>query len=371
VKRILIFSAAYFPYVGGAEIAIKEITDRIDDLEFHMVTPLLRSDLLRQEKIGNVMVHRVGFRFGGKMNQFLYQGWGAMIGLRLNREYQFAALWAMMAHSSGVPAALFKLFSPGTPYILTLQEGDPFKYIERLMLPVWPLFVRAFTSADVVQVISTYLGEWARRRGFAGPLEVVPNGVDIELFAGPAIPHEGTVLITSSRLVYKNAIDDILRAVSLLPEVRLVVAGTGPDEAELKTLARRLGIAQRTSWIGHIDHARLPQHLHAADIFVRPSRSEGMGNSFVEAFAAGLPVIATQVGGLADFITPEVAWPVQPDSPEDIAHAVHDILSRPEHTAHVVEAAAHLVYEKYTWDSIAKMMRERIFDCVFSKKRVL
>ena len=61
VKRVLIFSLAYFPkHVGGAEVSIKEITDRISDIEFHMVTNRFDSTLPRVEKIGNVLVHRIG-----------------------------------------------------------------------------------------------------------------------------------------------------------------------------------------------------------------------------------------------------------------------------------------------------------------------
>lgn len=59
VKRVLIFSLAYYPHVGGAEVALKEITNRISDIEFHMVTLRFGSEA-REEKIGNVMVHRVG-----------------------------------------------------------------------------------------------------------------------------------------------------------------------------------------------------------------------------------------------------------------------------------------------------------------------
>ncbi len=79
--------------------------------------------------------------------------------------------------------------------------------------------------------------------------------------------------------------------------------------------------------MGQAGYAQLPDALAACDIFIRPSRSEGMGNSFIEAMAAGLPVIATQVGGLSDFIydakrnpgKEATAWAVDPDSPEQIA----------------------------------------------------
>jgi len=71
-KKILIFSTAYCPFVGGAEVAVKEITDRLgEDFEFDMITARLDNSLPRYEKIGNVDVHRVGFSFGSR--QFIQQ----------------------------------------------------------------------------------------------------------------------------------------------------------------------------------------------------------------------------------------------------------------------------------------------------------
>ena len=82
--------------------------------------------------------------------------------------------------------------------------------------------------------------------------------------------------------------------------------------------------------------------------------------------AAGLPVIATREGGLSDFITPQVAWPVRPDAPEDIAVAVRDILANPAKAAHVAENAKRMVREKYEWDFVARDMREKIFAPLFT-----
>ena len=397
MKRILIFSLAYYPkYVGGAELAIKEITDRIpsSEIEFHMVTLRFDSTLPAVEKIGNVLVHRIGFSrpnpsiedlssYPLRLNKHLFQFLAAWKALSLHRAHPFDGIWAMMAHSSGVPAVIFKLLNSRVPYVLTLQEGDRLEKIERMMVPLWPLFTRVFTRADVVQVISNFLGRWARRRGFTGRLEVIPNGVDVACFSQtepPAIIDEvkdslgkrlGDVfLITTSRLVSKNGIDVVIKALPLLPEqVRFIVAGIGPDDLSLKRLARESGVAKRVRFVGEIGHRDIPKYLHASDIFVRPSRSEGMGSSFVEAFAAGIPVIATQEGGIADFLfdekrnpdKPITGWAVDVDSPEQVAHAVKDIMEHPEKMRAVIATARALASEKYDWDIVARDMREKIF----------
>lgn len=398
VKRILILSLAYYPrQIGGAEVAIKEITDRIGDVEFDMICLRFDSTLPRQEKIGNVTIHRIGWgtekpspkalrSFRYRLLKLWFQFAAAWHAGTLHKKNNYNALWAMMAHSCGVPGVLFKMRYPTVPFILTLQEGDPPAHIERVMFPLWPLFVRAFTKADMVQAISTYLGGWARKRGFTGPLEIIPNGVDVEKFSQefPAAALNeikdllakkmGDVfLITTSRLVHKNAVDDVLRAMPKMPQnVHFIILGTGPDETKLKKIASKLRIEERVRFVGEIGHDALPKYLKACDIFIRPSRSEGMGNSFVEAMAAGLPVIATQEGGISDFLfdqkrnpdKPITGWAVDKNAPGQIAVAVKDIMAQSEKVRSVVATARQMVAEKYDWNTVARSMRERVFDAV-------
>lgn len=395
MKKVLIFSLSYFPkHVGGAEVAIKEKTDRMPDIEFHLVCLRYDSLLPKDEQIGNVHVHRIGFsrpdpsmaelrRFPLHLNRYLYQFTAAFYALALHKRLRFDATWAMMAHSCGVPAAVFKLFRPRIPFVLELQEGDPPAHIERLARPVWPLFSRAFTSADAVSVISTFLGAWAQRRGFAGSVVLVPNGVDTSNFAREQASEDiaavrerlgrkqgDVLLITTSRLVHKNALDDVISALPLLPErVSFAILGIGPDEEMLRSLATRLGVSDRVRFVGQVGHADMPTYLKAADIFIRPSRSEGMGNSFIEAMAAGVPVIATQEGGIADFLfdervnpgVPMTGWAVPKDSPAAIAEAVQRITSDPEHVRSVVQTARRMAAEKYDWDTIAHHMHDDVF----------
>lgn len=397
-KKILIFSLAYYPQtvVGGAEVAIKEITDRIDptDIEFHMVTIGFDSRWPKTEQIGNVLVHRIGFgrpdpsesdlkKFPLHFNKYLFQFAAAFKALSLHRKYRFDATWAMMAHSCGVPAALFKLMKPRVPYVLTLQEGDPTEHIERLMRPVWPLFTRAFTTADTIQVISHFLENWARRRGAKGPIEFIPNGANPRNFsetysAADLAPYEqrvgkkeGDVLIvTTSRLAHKNAVDDVIRTLPLLPaNVKFVVVGGGPDEALLKQLAADLHVQDRVVFIGQVDRTETPKYLRISHIYARPSRSEGFGNSFASAMAARLPIIATQEGGISDFLfdakrnpdSETTGWAVDKDSPAQIADAVRNILAHPEQVKKVTETSFQLVFETYNWDVIAKQMRANVF----------
>lgn len=402
MKKVLILSLGYFPkHVGGAEVSIKEITDRIDDIEFHMIANRYDATLPPEEKIGNVTVHRIGItrpnpsmadlkKWPLNFNKPLYQFLAAWKALRLHRTHHFDGMWAMMAHATGVSAALIKIFHPEIRYVLNLQEGDPIPYIEKKMRPLWPLFTRAFTSADIVQCLSHYLAKWARARGFRGHVEVVPNAADVKHFSAAVSParlsqvraelgkNMGDVfLITTSRLVPKNAIDDVIRALPQTPaSVHFIVLGTGPDESALRTLAQSLGVSERVRFVGHVSHADMPAYLQASDIFIRPSRSEGFGASFVEAMAAGLPVIATQEGGIADFLydatrnpdMPVTGWAVDANAPVQIAQAVRDIMTHPERVQAVVATAREMVKERYDWDVIARLMRTEVFGRLFGEK---
>lgn len=396
-KRVLIFSLAYFPkHVGGAEVAIKEITDRVpsSDFEFHMVTLRFDSTLPKIEMVGNVLVHRIGLvtrnpnmgdlrKMPLHLNKGLYQILAFFKAVQLHWRYRYDGIWAMMAHSCAVPAGLFKTFFPQVRYLLTLQEGDPPEYIEAKMRPFGSLFRRGFTEADVLQPISTFLEQWGRKMGFTGQSFIIPNAVNTKHFSQTyseteieAIKKElgkksGDVfIITTSRLVHKNAVDVVILALSLVPQnIHFFIAGIGPDDRILKELAEKNGVAGRVHFLGQLSHSEMPKYLKACDIFARPSRSEGMGNSFVEAMAAGLPVIATQEGGIADFLfdkkrnpgVPPTGWAVDKDNPKQIAEAIKDIIEHPEQVRKVTETAKNLAFTKYDWDLIANDMKEKIF----------
>jgi glycosyltransferase involved in cell wall biosynthesis len=372
-KRILIFSLAYYPQVGGAEIAIKEITDRISDIEFHLVTMRFSNVDAKEEKIGNIIVHRIGSH-RSYLSKIFFVFRAAGFAKRLHVQQKFDAAWAMMSYML-VPVALLRLGGTKLPYVLTLQEGDTYKHMFG-RLRVWPLlpFISyGFRHATVVQTISTHLSAWARKRGYHGPLEVIPNGVDVQKFTGDKLPHQRMVLITASRLVPKNGLDVVVRALKDLPNLQFKIFGTGPEENKLRSLAHKVGVENRVDFEGYVDHRQLPNVLRAADIFIRPSRSEGMGNSFIEAMAAGLPVIATQEGGIADFLfdakrnpgKPTTGWAVDKDNPHQIVQAVHEILSNPEQANKVIEQARGLVNRSYDWDLIATQMQEKVFNRLF------
>jgi glycosyltransferase involved in cell wall biosynthesis len=402
MKKILIFSLDYLPgTISGAEAAIEEITKRMspEDIEFHMVTLYYDSAVPRVGKIGNVLIHRVGLfgkphatleerrQFPLHYNKHFFQIAAGIRAYFLHRKYHYDGAWAMMAHGTSVPVSIFNILT-GVPYALTLQEGDPPEYIERTMKPLWPLFKRGFTHATVLQPISHFLGSWATRMGYPHEPVIIRNGAnpesikptfaqsDVEALKKTLGKKEGDVfLVNTARLVQQKGFDTTIHALTLLPpHIKLLVVGGGPDEEKLKTLTRELRLEDRVMFTGQVERSVVTQYRFAGDIFVGPSRSEGLGNAFLSAMACRLPVVATQVGGIADFLfdakrNPDkgtTGWAVDPESPEQIAGAVGDILAHPEGVREVTERARKMVEQEYDWDIVAKKMREQIFNVITS-----
>ncbi|MEK7607787.1 MAG: glycosyltransferase family 4 protein [Patescibacteria group bacterium] len=392
-KRVLIFSFVYYPrFIGGAEIAIKEITDRMNpsEIEFDLMALRLDNKLPIFEKIGNVNVYRVGFACTQKdsadslpwylhINKYLYPVLACIKASRLHAKRKYNATWGIMANYSGFGALFFKFFHKSVPFILTLQEGDPIDYIKQRTRFVSPVFKSIFTHADRIQTISNYLADFGREMGAKCSIEVIPNGVDVSLFTKEyaksdlekirkdlEIPNDAPVLITTSRLVVKNAVADIIKSLEYIPEAYFLVLGTGYQEIELKELASDVGVSDRIKFLGYVPHTDMPKYLKASDIFIRPSLSEGFGNSFIEAMATRIPVIATPVGGIIDFLRDkETGLFCEVNSPEDIARKTEIYLHDKNLRDEIVDNAFDMVVRQYDWKLVAKNMKEKVFDMAF------
>jgi len=399
MKRLLIFSLSYHPFVGGAEVAIQSITDRIspDEFAFDLVTLRFDSNLPEVERIGNVTVHRVGpsldapevserVPFKLRLAKWAFPLMAANKASSLHDEQPYDGIWAMMANHAALGALRFKRKHPHIPYILTLQDGHSLAQLKAdfpAIRLIWSTYRQSYLRADRLQVISRFLDSLAREIGYTGPIELIPNGVNAELFSA-AIPdatqealrrkygiYTGDVLLfTASRLVPSKGVRAIVECMPLLPDhVKLLIAGSGHELADLQRLAHHLGVGARVIWAGHIGHEELPELMRIADIFVRPSLHEGFGNAFVEAMAAGLPIIATPVGGIPDFLHDPDREPDRPSTglfcdvgdPTSIARQVTRLLDDPELRETIVRQAHLLVRENYEWDRVAEAMRTRVF----------
>lgn len=371
-RRVLIFATTYFPLVGGAEVALKELTDRLPDWEFDLVCARLRRDLSTRERIGNITVHRCGF--GSRWDKYVLPLWGTIAARRIfSRAQPPALVWSLMASYGGFTALVYSWMRPRSKMLLTLQEGDPLEHYAKRTGRFSFLHRKIFVRADAVQAISRFLAEWATRMGFHGAPVVIPNGVDLKKFQQPLAPERRTeirhsfgfetgdvVLVTTSRLSLKNGIDDLIRCLTFLPDsYKVLIVGEGEDREKLESLVGELRLEQRVVFAGKRVHDDLPALVKASDIFIRPSLSEGLGNSFLEAMAAEVPIIGTPVGGIPDFLTDgETGVFCRVRDPESIARAVERLSLDAVLREKIVRQAFDLVEARYQWTAIAEEMND-------------
>lgn len=168
-----------------------------------------------------------------------------------------------------------------------------------------------------------------------------------------ALGNERFTVLALSRLVPIKGLDDAVRALGLVPEAELVVAGAGPERQPLANLSRL--VSARVRFEGHVESERKRAILHAADAFVLPSvqepggRREGVPTALLEAMAAGLPIIATRTGGVPEIVRDgEEGILVAPRRPDALAAAIRALAGDPARALALGEAARARA-SRYAW----------------------
>ena len=205
-------------------------------------------------------------------------------------------------------------------------------------------------------------------------MEVVPNGVDVSIFTQEYSTDElqrlrnelwlkpqDKVLITTSRLVPKNSVDILIKAVAVVkmsePNIKCLILGIGKDEEILKSLMRELQLEKEIMFLGNVAHKNMAKYLKTSDVFVRASRSEGLGNSFIEAMAAGLPIIGTNVGGIPDFLRDgESGLFTKVEDEKDLAEKILLLLHDESLRQKLIRQGRDLAIRDYSWDEVARRM---------------
>jgi L-malate glycosyltransferase len=284
--------------------------------------------------------------------------------------------------------SLYALFRRERPHIVhthawgTLLEGVIAARLARVPIVVhgehgtlqvsmrqrWPQRL-AWSCVDQVLSVSSRLGErMAREVGFpVGRIRTIRNGVDVARFrrvekaearAALGVPAEGFVAVTVGRLVRVKDHARLLDAVARLRQdglpVTLLIAGDGPLKSDLEQQSERLGMQKHVHMLGHRQDVEIV--LAAGDVFVLPSRSEGLSNTILESMAAGLPVVATRVGGADEMVIDgRTGILVRPECIDDLVTALRAVMSNPSMCYAMGQAGRERVEAEF---DIAKMARE-------------
>jgi glycosyltransferase involved in cell wall biosynthesis len=195
-------------------------------------------------------------------------------------------------------------------------------------------------------------------------LHVIYNGIAVDRFKASCKAHSERLtgnkkksLVAIARLSPEKGISNLLKAVALihreLPDLQLEVAGEGPCHADLLREANQLGIYEKVQFLGQVsDPAKV---LGCGRVFALPSNSEGVSLTLLEAMAAGVPVVATSVGGTPEVLeNDKTGLMVPPQNPEELANAIKQLWHDNELRDRLSLAAAQRVSEQFDINRMAQ-----------------
>jgi len=322
--RVLIVNHEFPPLEGGGANASFFIGRALARMgwEVEVVTADL-GVLPAKETLDGVVVHRARGRrrpLGPARIRDLvrFAIAGSHLAVGVADQWRPDATLAFFGVPGGLVGALLKA-RRGIPLILSLRGTDvpgnnPATYRLAHLL-ARPITRAVWRRADRVAAVSEELREAALRSAPGLRVDVIPNGVDAEVFHPPVSRERpGPVRILSvGQTIARKGHATLIRA---LPEVlrrtgadaRIVIVGReGPDHGRLVDLARREGVNDRVQWRGAVPKESMPSVYREADLLAHLSVCEGMSNVVLEAMASALPVVATRVGGMAALVEPGVS----------------------------------------------------------------
>ncbi|MDH3889696.1 MAG: glycosyltransferase [candidate division Zixibacteria bacterium] len=266
---------------------------------------------------------------------------------RLAQEFRPAIVHAHYASSCGFVAVRVGV----RPLVLSVWGDDIIEFPHRSPLHRW-IVKRAIIGSDFVSATSHMLAEETERLvGGAVKPRVIPFGVDLNRFTFSERPSRSTVHIGTVRwLTKKYGLEYLIRAFARLAATRdnlkLTIIGWGPLRPELEGLAGSLGIGDRVTFTGRLPNDEVARCFESFDLFVMPSvsRGETFGVAAVEAMASGLPVVASDIGGL----------------PEVVADGLTGRLAPPGDVERLTAALEHYVDSEETRRRDGRLGRERV-----------
>jgi 2-deoxystreptamine N-acetyl-D-glucosaminyltransferase/2-deoxystreptamine glucosyltransferase len=357
--------AAGFDPVGGMQHHTGQLTRALDALGVvQTVVTAYRPGVPRFQTVGRAAdVHRLGipvrrlrqlYSLPAARRVRQHAGAVDLVHAHLGEDLAVLPLAASAARRAGIPlvmtvhCSLRHTVTAGTaPAALLRTVGGR---LER-----W-----AEDRADAVIVLTpTMAGRLADDGVPAERIHVVPSGADPARFAGvhpdprPDLGRPRIVFV--GRLGRQKGVETLIDAVPhLRHDVPVVIVGDGPLRGALEERARRLGVSSRVTFTGFVPHAEVPAHLRHADLLVLPSAYEELGSILVEALHAGLPVVASAVGGIPDIVRDGVTGRLFPaGDARALAVAVDELVGHPVLLA-AFAAAARRAAPDYSWDGLAR-----------------
>jgi glycosyltransferase involved in cell wall biosynthesis len=251
------------------------------------------------------------------------------------------------------------------PYVVSLRGGDvpgfrpyDFKIFHKLIGPSLRIIWHA---ADAVIANSNGLRDLAVAFDPTMDIPIIPNGVDGAHYTNESHEWSPARLFSVGRIVHQKGLDLGLRALAQLKDLEWewCIAGDGPQMEMLKSLAQELGISDRVKFLGWQSREELTQWYHHSNLFLFPSRHEGMPNAVLEAMSSGLPVVATKIAGSEELVLDGVTGLlVNPEDVNSLRDGLRRLIAEEKMRMQMGQASRRRVEEEYSWENVARQYSE-------------
>ena len=274
---------------------------------------------------------------------------------RLQREgFDFDLIDAHYYYPDGVAAGLLAKWL-GKPFFVTAR-GTDLNLIPEYPFPRKLILKTASAASGSIGVCKALIDSLEQLGADPVKLHTLRNGVDLERFTPEprelarqrlGLQTQGPYLLSVGHLIERKGHHIAIEALVALPGVTLLIAGSGPEERALKSLASRLGVSDRVHWAGVVPQTELKWWYSAADVLTLCSSREGWANVLLEAMACGTPVIATDIWGTSEVVSTEAAGRLMARrDARALADAWHDLMS-----AMPARAATRQYAEGFSWNA--------------------
>jgi len=373
--RILIINSEYPPLGGGAGNASAHIARALTGMgyEIAVITTRFRG-LPHREQSKGLTIYRIPalrqrLDRSGALEQFIFMISASFSALMLISNFKPDATLAFFGVPSGVVGLFLKLIYK-IPYIVSLRGGDvpgfrpyDFLFYHKLLAPLLRV---VWKNASVVVANSNGLRDLALTFDSRFDIPIIPNGVDLEAYEAKDRDESSPLLLSVGRVVYQKGFDLAMRALSGIKDLewKWHIAGDGPQMDTLKSLTQELGIADRVIFLGWQSQADLIKQYQRANLFLFPSRHEGMPNALLEAMASGLPVIASRIAGNEELVVDGETGTLVPSEDVDaLRDAIRKLMTDVPLRQQMGLASRRRVEAYYSWENTAKqyaLLLERI-----------
>ena len=372
--RVLILNSEYPPIGGGAGNASAHIADHLVKMGHEVEVVTARFEKLpRIEQNGRLTIHRIPalrqrLDRSGPLEQLTFALSASFLTTSallsaspsLIPRFKPDATLAFFGVPSGIAAWWLKRIF-GIPYVISLRGGDvpgfrPYDF-ERYHKLLGPFLRVIWKDASAVVANSKGLRDLALAFDSRVEIPIIANGVELERYAVSSRDWSPPRLLSVGRLVHQKGLDLAIRALANLKEMEWEwhIAGDGGQMDKLKSLASELGIAHRVIFHGWQSREGLVECYKRSNLFLFPSRHEGMPNVVLEAMASGLPIIASRIAGNEELVVDGETGILFPSEDVDLlCAALKKLLNDSALRQRMGDASRRRVEEHYSWENTAK-----------------